>query len=280
MQTAVVTGASRGIGKAVAEKLVESGFRVLMLGRDGATGEAIRAELAKRGHAEWITADLGSVAGIEAAAAAVARAAPRLDLLIQNAGIWPQRRVLSADGFEESFVVNHLAPFLLNHRLASALAPGARIVQVSSGLYAKGTVDLERTPSGLDFHPIRTYASTKLCNLLLLRAFARLFEPAGVTVNALHPGVIRTGLGDRAGVFGLLLKAVKRTWKSPETGARSVLRLACDPALQGVTGKYFHVERETELEPVARDEELAARVWAHAAAAVGLGERDGYPAPR
>src|SRR5262249_8305093 len=155
------------------------------------------------------------------------------------------------DEIERAFAVNHLAPFLLNHLLARGLGKGGRIVQVSAGLYIKGKVDLERTPRGDDFHAIRTYASTKLCNLLLLERFASLFGPSGITINALHPGVIRTGLGDRSGLLGLLLRGVKHLWKTPEEGARPVVRLALDPSLVGVSGKFFDLDREVPLHPVA-----------------------------
>ncbi|MDF2697266.1 MAG: putative retinol dehydrogenase, partial [Labilithrix sp.] len=116
----------------------------------------------------------------------------------------------------------------------------------------------------------RTYASTKLANLLLLERFADQLGKRGVTINAVHPGVIRTGLGDRSGLLGLLLRGVKQLWKTPEEGARPVVRLALEPALDGVTGRYYHLETEMPLAEVARDRGLATRLWTQAETLCGL----------
>lgn len=217
--------------------------------------------------------DLDCARSSRAAAQALLEACPEIDVLIHNAAIWPSRRELNEDGLERAFAVNHLAPFLLNHLLARALIEArARVVQVSAGLYIKGRPDPERTPSGEDFHPLGTYPTTKLCNLLLVPLFAERWKDQGVTINALHPGVIRTGLGDRDGALGYVLRAVKRLWKSPEQGARPVVRLALDPALEGVTGRYFHLEEESPLAPVARDRAMAERLWTQALELAGLDE--------
>ncbi|GAA3113670.1 SDR family NAD(P)-dependent oxidoreductase [Streptosporangium carneum] len=279
-RTAVVTGGNRGIGHAVAARLLQAGCDVVLVARDRERGEAARASLAGTGaaRARLVVGDLSSVREVRATAGALAEACPRIDVLIHNAGLWPSLRVLGEDGLEQSFVVNHLAPFLLNHELEPLLtASGARVVQVSAGLYVKGQADPERTPTGLDFHPVRTYADTKLCNLLLVPRFAERWKDAGVTVNAVHPGVIRTGLGDRDGLLGHLLKAVKLLWKSPQTGARPVARLALAEETAGRSGRYFHIEAEQPLAPVAADAALAERLWTQALELTGL-ERTPPPA--
>lgn len=266
-KTAIVTGAARGIGRAVAHALVSEGLSVVLLCRDRAQGARVRDELlaGSPGNVRLVVGDLASLAGIRAASAGLLEACPSLDLLIHNAGVWPAARVLTPDGLEQAFVVNHLAPFLLNQLLLDALAEaGGRVVQVSAGLYVKGRPSLERTPRGDDFGSIHTYATTKLCNLLLLPRFAALFAAHGVTIDALHPGVIRTDLGARRGVLGVLLRIVKRAWKTPEEGARPVVRLALDPALATGTGRYFEVDRERTLAPVAQDGALADALWEQA----------------
>jgi NAD(P)-dependent dehydrogenase (short-subunit alcohol dehydrogenase family) len=270
--TVVVTGGNRGIGYAVAARLLDEGCDVVLVCRDRERGEAARARLAALGGGgpRLVVADLSGVRAVRAAAEAIRDACPRIDVLIHNAGLWPSRRVLGEDGLEQAFVTNHLAPFLLNLELEGLLvASSARVVQVSAGLYVKGQADPERTPTGLDFHPMRTYADTKLCNLLLVPRFAERWQDAGVTINALHPGVIRTGLGDRRGPLGWLLKAVKLTWKSPGTGARPVVRLALSDEVAGLTGRYFHLEEEQPLAPVAADRALAERLWDQAAELTG-----------
>lgn len=163
------------------------------------------------------------------------------DLLVHVAGVWPSEKVLTVDGLEQAFVVNHLAPFLLNHLLEAHLTSAARVVQVSAGLAVKGRIDLTRTPTGEDFSALRTYATTKLCNLALTARWAERLTPRNVTYNAIHPGVIRTGLGDRSDPVGWLLRLIKRGWKSPTEGARGVLRLATDEALGG--GDRWLVQR-------------------------------------
>lgn len=272
MTKVVITGANRGIGRALAQQLVERGVDVVLLCRDAESGRRAERELRALGRAavQLVLGSLDSVAAVRSSAAALSDAAPAFDVLIHNAGVWPSKLVRTSDGLELAFAVNHLAPFLLNHLLADRLPRGGRIVQVSAGLYVKGRVDLARTPTGDDFSALTTYATTKLCNLLLLPRFAALFAARGVTVNALHPGVIRTGLGDRDDMLGLALRVVKRLWKTPEQGARPIAALALESRYAQVSGRFFDVEREVELAPVARDEAVADRLFRQAAELTGV----------
>jgi NAD(P)-dependent dehydrogenase (short-subunit alcohol dehydrogenase family) len=272
-KTAVVTGANRGIGFTVAQQLVGEGFRVVLVVRDEAAGATACGTLGIDASTDLVVADLSTVAGANAAADGVLEACPRIDVLVQNAGIWPVQLVLTDDGYEQAFAVNHLAPFVLNHRLEERLGStaGARVVQVSAGLYIKGEVDLERTPTGGGFSEMGAYATTKLMNLLLVPRFADRWADSGVTINALHPGVIRTGLGDREGPIGDQMRQLKETWTSPEDGARPVVRLAVDPALDGVSGRYWFEHDEQALVPPATDTELAAAVWEQAERFTGVG---------
>jgi NAD(P)-dependent dehydrogenase (short-subunit alcohol dehydrogenase family) len=269
--TAVVTGGSRGIGLAVARLFAERGWRVVLLARDPVRGEAARAAVAGAAAgaagAALVVGDLSSIRTMRAAGQALLADCRRIDVLVHNAGIWPARRVLTEDGLEQAFVVNHLAPFLLNHLLGPRLVvSGARVVQVSAGLYGTGRVDLDRTPTGADFHWMRTYATTKLCNLMLVPLFAARWAATGVTINAVHPGVIRTGLGDRGGPLGLLLKAAKLAWQQPREGAEAVVQTAEATG----TGRYYNILRPEPLQPPATDRFLAERVWAQAAELTGL----------
>lgn len=278
-KNAIVTGGNRGIGHAVARALVARGLRVVILCRDEGAGRRARDELAAAGpgEVELVVGSLDSVRATRRAAAALAAACPTLDVLIHNAGVWPSRLERNEDGLERAFVVNHLAPFLLNHLLEPRLVEArARVVQVSAGLYVRGRPALDHTPTGGDFSALGTYPTTKLCNLLLVPRFAERWRGRGVTINAVHPGVIRTGLGDRSDLLGGVLRLVKRLWKTPEEGARPVVRLALDPALEGVTGRYYHLEEEAELHPVARNDELAAALWRQACELCGI-ESSGEP---
>ncbi|MGB3440931.1 MAG: SDR family NAD(P)-dependent oxidoreductase [Actinophytocola sp.] len=229
MRTAVVTGGNRGIGYAVCESLAHRGFRTIAVVRDPAASVPPGAEV--------VHGDLASRRTVAALAAALRDTCATIDVLVHNAGIWPTRLRHNEDGIEESFAVNHLAPFQLNLALAERLR---RVVQVSAGLYVKGRVDLDRTPYGKDFHRMRTYCDTKRANLLLVPLFARRWQDAGVTIDAVHPGVIRTDLGDPGGVLGGVLRLVKRRWAAPADGAAPIVRRADGTG----TGRYF--DRDTE----------------------------------
>lgn len=273
-RTIVVTGANRGIGYAVVRALAQHpDTNIVMLCRDKAAGERARAALASHTRAELtvVQGALDSVRGIHDAADRLEQTCARLDVLIHNAGIWPSRVIKTADGLEQAFVVNHLAPFVLNRRLESKLTRGSgRVVQVSAGLYVKGKLDLTRTPLGADFSALTTYATTKLCNLLLLPKYAERFRPLGVTINAVHPGVIRTGLGDRDDLLGIVLKLVKRLWKDVDDAAPPIVRLAIEPALSGVSGCYFDRDKQQALLPLALDTTHAEALWQQAEQLTGL----------
>lgn len=253
MMTAVVTGGSRGIGHAVCESLVSKGFRTVAVVRDPAVEVPAGVEM--------VRGDLASRRTVDALAATLRDTCATIDVLVHNAGVWPTRLRHNEDGIEESFAVNHLAPFQLNLALEGRVR---RVVQVSAGLYVKGRVDPDRTVRGQDFHRMRTYCDTKRANLLLVPLFARRWQDAGVTIDALHPGVIRTDLGDPGGVLGAVLRVVKRRWASPAEGAAPVVRLA---EARG-TGRYFDGDTEG---PMPDEPELAQALWDQARTLTGAG---------
>lgn len=144
-------------------------------------------------------------------------------VLVHNAGIWPSRREVTADGLERAFVVNHLAAAALQESLLAHEGCVSRILVISAGLAVKGRFDPARTPSGADFSAIRTYATTKLCFALWMRDVAARFPSVDVAV--VHPGVVRTGLGARSGPLGWLLAMAKRRWESPEACSARLARI-------------------------------------------------------
>ncbi|MCB0000290.1 MAG: SDR family NAD(P)-dependent oxidoreductase [Anaerolineales bacterium] len=273
----VVTGGNAGIGYEIVQTLARQQGRVVMVSRDEARGRAAQRAIhaATGGSVDLVVGDVGSVASTRRLADQLLAAYPAIHVLINNAGVWMTKKVVNEDGLEQSFMVNHLAPFMLNHLLLPALkaADPARIVDVNAGLYVNGKVDLAKTPYGKDFGRLRTYANSKLCGVLTLAEQARRLEGSGVTINMVHPGVIHTGLGDSNGVMGWLLRRIKRNWAAPDAGAVAPVWLATAPEVAGKTGLYFNEKAEMPLAAVAQDEALAADLWALSVRLAGLETR-------
>jgi NAD(P)-dependent dehydrogenase (short-subunit alcohol dehydrogenase family) len=248
--TALVTGSTDGVGRAVATRLGEAGVRVLVHGRDRGRGQDVVARIrAGGGAAELLIADLSALAGVEGLAEAVRRKTDRLDLLVNNAGIGTGRpgapRETSADGHELRFAVNYLAGFLLTHRLLPLLRESApaRIVNVSSaGQQAVDFGDLMLTRG---YSGARAYCRSKLAQILFTIDLAEELRGTGVTVNALHPATyMDTTMVRESGVA---------PWSTVEQGAEAILRLATSPELEGKTGLYFDGTGEARADPQAYD---------------------------
>lgn len=257
--TVLVTGATDGIGKETALELARRGARVIVHGRREAAAravaDAIRAE-GKGSAAEPVLADLASLAEARGIARALADRGERVDVLVNNAGVYTNERRLSGDGFELTIAVNHLAPFVLTHALLASPAGAAlrRIVNVSSMAHARGVVDQEDLSfERRSFDPYGAYAQSKLANVLFTTELARRLAGRGVTVNALHPGVVSTKLlTDGFGVRGS---------DSLAKGARTSVRLALDGDVAGVTGEYFVDGAVAPTSRAAKDAVLARELY-------------------
>jgi len=154
----LVTGANRGIGAAITQELAAAGNHVTLFCRDSKAADALIRSLPSRQGLNVLEGDLGTLAGIRAAAKAIA-ALPPLQGLIHNAALWPQHKIITADGLEQSFVVNHLAPFLINLELEDRLKhDGTRVVQMTAGLYPMGDRNFAATAIGDNFSGLKTYA--------------------------------------------------------------------------------------------------------------------------
>ena len=265
-ETCIVTGGNSGIGKATATALARMGHKVVIVSRDVGKGEAALAELRKKSNTvavQLVVGNLDNIENTKTLAKALSRLAPEMSVLINNAGVWMTKKNMTSDGLEYSFQVNHMGPFILSLLLLPVLKKNApaRIVNVNAGLYVKGALDLKATPGGSDFHLMKTYMNTKLCNAMFTRKLAKAIEGSGVTVNALHPGVIRTRLGDSPGLTGFFLRAFKLLWKAPEKGADAPVWLATAPEVQNVNGKFFMLRKETPYAKNACDDPLADGLW-------------------
>ena len=272
----IVTGANVGIGKAIAHGLAERGYRVIMLCRNPEKGahalDEIRAAT-NNASVELVIGDLSSSAKVRSAAERLLDRVSEIGVLVNNAGIWPARLERNEDGVEMAFAVNHLAPFLLTHLLLERLeeGDGGRVVNVSASLYTRGKIDLDTLASGEGFGSFRTYANTKLCNVLFTTELARRLENSGVTINAVHPGVVRSNLlSNIPGLLGLFLRLGELTGKSPARGAEGPIYLATSSEVRGVTGCFFNGRRKVPLAKNALDIELAAQLWEKSRILTGL----------
>lgn len=272
---ALVTGASAGIGLETALGLARAGHRVIIAGRDPARTEAARRLVAERagdGRTEIALADFASLAAVRALADDVLARHERLDVLVNNAGLIVPRFARSADGYEMTLAVNHLAPFLLTNLLLDRLRASApsRIVTVASQAHRGARLDPAALFEARDWSPLKAYGRSKLCNILFTRALARRLEGSGVVAICLHPGVVATAIGDRAGLAGFGWRLVKPFLTSPEKGAATSIFLAttADPA--PFHGAYVIGQRAVTPDPAALDDALGERLWDESAKLVGL----------
>jgi NAD(P)-dependent dehydrogenase (short-subunit alcohol dehydrogenase family) len=265
-RTCVVTGANRGIGRATAEGLAELGASLVLVCRRREDGENVSRDIAAKGCPipTVVTADLSSLASIRTAASEISERYSRLQVLINNAAVIPRRRELTVDGLEMQFAVNHLAYFVLTNLLLDRLEAGApsRIINVSSGAHSGASLDFDDLQNDRSYQPGRAYSQSKLANLLFTYELARRVGVSGVTVNAVHPGVIATKLlADYMGV-PVAGAALARTFGArPQEGAETIIYLASSPEVQGVTGKYFSRKKPVASSRESHDEASARRLW-------------------
>lgn len=264
----VITGATRGIGRATAEALGRGGATLVLVCRRRSDGEEVAAAIARGGGTGpppgVIEADLSSRAAVRAAAREILAAHDRVDVLINNAGTIPRTRQVTEDGLEMQFAVNHLAPFLLTHLLLDRLRSSApaRVVTLSSTTHHGATIDFSDLQSEREYDPEDVYAVTKLMNLLFTYELARRLRDTGVTANALHPGAVATRLLADYMRVPLVGGALARTFGvSPDQGADTVVYLATAPEVETVTGKYFTKRQEARSSPASHDEAAGRRLW-------------------
>ncbi|KFE71231.1 SDR family oxidoreductase [Hyalangium minutum] len=263
----LVTGATNGIGLEAAKALAAQGATVVLAGRD--KGRLETALITVR-HAtpdakvESLQADFASLQDVRALAEAFKARYSRLDVLLNNAGLVLHERQVTKDGFEATFGINHLAPFLLTHLLMDVLkASGpARVVNVSSEAHRYGKLDFNDLQSERSYAMMRVYGTSKLANILFTQALARRLQGTQLTTNTLHPGVVRTGFGQNTqGWMRFAVQAFAAFFLTAEQGARTSVYLASSPEVEGVSGQYFIKCRPKKPSSDARNEQFAERLW-------------------
>ncbi len=277
-RTALITGATNGIGLEASVALARLGARVILVGRDEQrTSEAGRVVQTRSGSSapDLELCDLSSLEQVRRLAERVRTRYPRLDVLVNNAGGVFLTRTVTPEGFEASFAVNHLAPYLLTRLLLEqhALSEQARIVTVSSDGHRMGALDFDDLGFERSYSAIGAYNRSKLANVLFTRELARRLAGSGMTTNCLHPGQVATGIWNTAfprwmgPVLGMAKKLLMIT---PEQAAQRIAYLAASPEVAGRTGLYFDKNRPTAPSRRAQDDVLARKLWEESARLVGL----------
>jgi NAD(P)-dependent dehydrogenase (short-subunit alcohol dehydrogenase family) len=277
-KTVLVTGATNGIGKAAALELARMGARVIVVGRNRAKTEATVHEIKAHSQnqlVDMLLADLSSMTEVRRLANEFNCKYERLDVLVNNAGGVFSSRQETVDGYELTFALNHLAPFLLTNLLLDTIkvSAAARIINVASVVHTRGRINFDDLQSKRSYGlgGFAAYAASKLANVLFTYELARRLEGTGVTVNALAPGNVASGFGhNNQGVMDLVFRVIHRFAKTPEQGAETIIYLASSPAVEGVSGKYFDECQAVSSSPASYDEVIARRLWNESARLVTI----------
>jgi NAD(P)-dependent dehydrogenase (short-subunit alcohol dehydrogenase family) len=267
----LITGGNAGIGKETAVALASMGARVVFTARDAARGTAARTEIRTRSgsdEVEVMALDLARFASVRDFAKRWGDEHDQLDVLVNNAGLILNSRRQTDDGYEMTFQVNHLGPFLLTQLLRDQLVAGddARVVNVASDAHssARRGLDFDDLQSTRHYRGFRVYGKTKLANILFTRELARRWADTGITANAVHPGFVASSFGrdGDTGRFGTLLFPLLKPFAlSPEQGARTQVYVASAPELAGITGGYWVKSAPATPSAAAQDDAAAARLW-------------------
>jgi NAD(P)-dependent dehydrogenase (short-subunit alcohol dehydrogenase family) len=272
----LVTGATHGIGLESARALAMAGASVLVHGRDKARAADVAAMLARttgNPRVSAVQADFARLADIRRLAQELDAQLPRLDVLINNAGMMSAVRATSAEGYDLTFAVNHLAPFLLTNLLLPKLkhSSPARIVVVASTAHRGARLDFDDLMNAKVSGLLPAYSRSKLANILFTRALGRRLEGTGVTVNALHPGLVRSHIFQDSRTLRVVLGLVGRFFMlTPAQGARTSVYLATSPQVAGASGGYYERCRLIDPSPAAQDELDGERLWRESARLTGL----------
>lgn len=275
----LLTGANGGMGRVIAAELARRGAAITVVCRSAATGQSVRSDIAARTGAdvEVLVADLSRQSDIRVLAAEFRSRHEKLHVLVNNAGAHYRKRVVSGDGIEMHLAVDHLAGFLLTNLLLEPLRAGApsRVVNiVSETISDTRQIKISRTPrpaplnlanlqSDRPFRPMVAYGQAKLATVMCGYVLADDLHGSGVTVNAVHPGIVNTGIiaAISPAVAKPFLGLVRRFLLAPQQGAQAALHLAIAPELATVTGRYFVKQAEHRSSPISYDRPLQQQIW-------------------
>lgn len=264
----VVSGATSGVGLEAVRRLARANAHIVMICRNPGKAEAVRRDLLSHTGAavDSVVADFSDLATVRSAAGTLLENYPRIDVLINSAGLFSTSRTLTREGFETVFCVNHLAPFLLTHLLLERLVQSApaRIIQVNSEGHRFGGLDLDDLSwERRRYGGYRSYGASKIAQLLTTWEFADRLQGAGVTINAMHPGDVRTNIGMNNGPLYRWFQnhVIWHTLKDPVISGEALYYLAAAPEMAHVSGRFFHLTIDENPAAPALDRELGRRVW-------------------
>ncbi|MDH3651741.1 MAG: SDR family oxidoreductase [Saprospiraceae bacterium] len=267
-KTIVITGATSGLGLASAKSLANQTDHLILLATDLNKAEEAKQEVISAGaraQVECYAADLGNQKEIREVARKIRHDYPVIDVLINNAGVWYSERMLTEDGIEEVFAVNHLAYFLLTHLLypSMALSEDGRIINVGSDSHFKGQMHFDDLSLESHYHGLRSYAQSKLANLLFTYELDRRKPGPNVVVNCVQPGLVQTdiGLKHTRWLHRVAWKFRRRSGVTPDEGARTQVYLATSPEVKGVSGKYWDNRSPKSSSGRSYDEAAASQLW-------------------
>ncbi|MEZ4334904.1 MAG: SDR family oxidoreductase [Myxococcota bacterium] len=272
----IVTGGTSGIGEASALALARRGAELAIVCRSAERGEATRSRIEAAAGRACVTlyqADFERLDDVRRVAGELARNLPRIDVLLNNAGVTLLARRETPDGYETTFAVNHLAPFLLTNLLMPRLLdqPGARVVNVASHAHRFAWFDLDDLQSRQRYSAMRVYGGSKLANILFTNELARRVGERDLRVWSLHPGAVATRLGaNNGGIAKLLLPVLALFFRTPDQGAETSVHLCADPQVDAPNGSYFANRAPVPLTGRATDARLAERLWSESERLVGL----------
>ncbi len=271
MTFVLLTGATRGIGRAAAIELAGEGVELALVGRETERVRDVAREAREVGGGAPVhehVADLALMADVRALADEVRERYRQIDVLANNAGALFASRHQTSEGFEQTFALNHLAPFLLTNLLRDRL-DGGRVVTTTSDAHKSGLLDLDDLQSERSYAAMRVYGTSKLCNILFTRELSK--RAPELHANCFHPGVVRTGFGkNERGIWKVLTTLGAPFFRSPQRGARSLVWLALSDEAAALTGEYVQDEKVLSPSAQAQDDTLAEGLWERSAQLVGL----------
>ena len=263
----IVTGANAGIGLETTRELAKKGATVVMVCRNQERGEKALEDIQNSTGNKQIylfIADLSSQKQIRAFASEFLERFDRLDVLVNNAGVFLPSHQLTEDGFEATFAINHLAYFLLTHLLLDVIkqTPESRIVNVSSNAHLSASINFDALENVNPYNGYVAYGQSKLANVLFTYELARQLEGTGVTCNALHPGVVATNIANHGtSFFTVFFRLFSPFFKSPSSGAATSVYLATSPEVANISGKYFADRAEKKSSTVSYNTAHAKKLW-------------------